>query len=118
MEERWNAFRASFILGIIWFTWHTPFYFVVAGNNLLWAVGMLVMMTGFRILLSWIYNNTGKSIFTAIVFHTVYNLSLTMNPGYTIPLGPVIFAVLVTIIVVIITRVWDPQTLTHLRKKI
>ncbi len=116
MEERWNATRASLILGIIWFIWHTPFYLIVAGNTLLWAAGALVLMSGFRILLSWIYNNTGKSIFAAILFHVVYNMSQTVIPGYAIPLGPVISAVLVMIIVVIITRVWDPQTLTQLKK--
>jgi len=116
MEERWNAFRASLILGIIWFIWHTPFYLIVGGNPLIWAAGALVLMSGFRILLSWIYNNTGKSIFTAILFHAVYNLSQTVIPGYTSPLGPGIAAVLVIIIVVIITRVWDSQTLTQLRK--
>jgi membrane protease YdiL (CAAX protease family) len=116
MEERWNASRASLILGIIWFTWLTPFYIVVAGNTLLWAAGALVLMIGVRILLSWIFNNTGKSIFSAILFHAIFNVSVTVLPGYTSPLGPVIAAVLVIIILVIITRVWDPQTLTQLRR--
>jgi membrane protease YdiL (CAAX protease family) len=117
MEERWNATRASLILGIIGFTWHTPFYLIVGGNPLIWAAGALVLMSGFRILLSWVYNNTGKSVFSAILFHAVYNVSTTVLPGYTSPLGPGIAAALVIIIVVIITRVWDPQTLTQLRKK-
>jgi len=117
MEERWNASRASLILGIIWFTWHIPFYIFVGGRTLLWAAGQLVSMIGFRILLSWIYNNTGKSLFAAILFHAVSNVPATALPIYSSPFGPVITAVLVIIIVVIITRVWDPQTLTQLRKK-
>jgi membrane protease YdiL (CAAX protease family) len=116
MEERWNATRASLILGIIWFIWHTPFYLIVAGNSLIWAGGALVLMSGFRILLSWIFNNTGKSIFGAILFHAVYNISQTVIPGYTNPLGPGIAAILMIIIVLIVTRVWDPQTLIQLRK--
>jgi membrane protease YdiL (CAAX protease family) len=116
MEERWNATRASIILGIIWFAWHTPFYLIVGGNPLIWAVGALVLMSGYRILASWIYNNTGKSVFSSILFHAVYNLSQTVIPGYTNPLGPGIAAVLVIIIVLIVARVWDPQTLTQMRK--
>ena len=111
MEERWNASRASLILGIIWFTWHSPIYIFAGGQTLLWAAGQLVFMIGMRILLSWIYNNTGKSLFAASLFHAVYNVSVTVLPGFESPLGPGISAVLVIIIVVIITRVWDSQTL-------
>jgi len=74
-------------------------------------------MIGLRILLGWIYNNTGKSLFAAILFHAVSNVPVTVLPVLESPLGPVISAVLVIIIVVIITRVWDPQTLTQLTKK-
>jgi membrane protease YdiL (CAAX protease family) len=116
MEERWNASRASVILGIIWFTWHSPTYIIVGGQPLLWAAGQLVFMIGFRILLSWIYNNTGKSLFAAILFHAVFNVSVTVLPGFENSLGRVISAVLVMIIVVIIDRVWDSQTLTQFRK--
>ncbi len=77
----------------------------------------MVFMVGFRILLSWIYNNTGKSLFAVILCHAVYNVSVTVLPGFQSPLGPGIAAVLVMILVVILTRVWDHQTLTELRRK-
>jgi len=32
MEERWNASRASIILGIIWATWHFPIYIFAGGH--------------------------------------------------------------------------------------
>lgn len=112
MEERWNAFRASLILGIIWAAWHIPIYVFVGGQTLLWTAGQVLVMIGLRILLGWIYNNTGKSLFAAILFHAVYNVPVTVLPIFENPLGPVITAVLVIITVVIITKVWDPQTLT------
>ncbi|NIS67673.1 MAG: CPBP family intramembrane metalloprotease [Proteobacteria bacterium] len=34
MEERWNASRASLILGIIWFIWHIPVYIFAGGQTL------------------------------------------------------------------------------------
>lgn len=116
MEERWNAFRASLILGIIWAAWHIPIYVFVGGQTLLWTAGQVLVMIGLRILLGWIYNNTGKSLFAAILFHAVYNVPVTVLPIFENPLGPVITAVLVIITVVIITKVWDPQTLTQLRR--
>ena len=116
MEERWNASKASPILGIIWAAWHIPLYIFVVEQTLLWAAGQLVVVIGFRILLVWIYNNTGKSLFAVILCHAVSNVPPAALPVYASPLGPVITAVLVMIIVVIITRVWDFQTLTQLRK--
>ncbi len=117
MEERWNAFGASLILGIIWFTWHVPIYIFIGGRPLLWAAGQLVFMVGFRVLLSWIYNNTGKSFFAVILCHAVYNVAVTVLPGFERPLGPGISAVLLMIIVVTLIWVWDHQTLTELRRK-
>jgi hypothetical protein len=36
---------------------------------------------GGRILIVWIYNNTGFSVFAAILFHTMANLGVTFYPG-------------------------------------
>jgi len=117
MEERWNAFRASLILGIIWASWHLPIYIFVGGQTLLWTAAQFLYVIGLRILLSWIYNNTGKSLFAAILFHAVSNVPATALPVYSSPFGPVIAAILVIIIAVIIASLWDLQTLTQFRKK-
>jgi len=116
MEEQWNAFRASLILGIIWAAWHIPIY-TLGEHTLLWMAGQSLVLVGSRILIVWIYNNTGKSLFATILFHAIDNVAMITLSVLTAPLGPVISAVLVIIIVVIITRVWDLQTLTQLRKK-
>jgi membrane protease YdiL (CAAX protease family) len=116
MEERWSAFRASLILGIIWAVWHIPLWLFVVKQTLLWTAGQMLVVIGLRVLLSWIYNNTGKSLFAAILFHAVSNVPPAATPVYASPLGPVLSAVLVIIIVLIITRVWDLKTLTELRK--
>lgn len=117
MEKRWNAFRASIILGIFWASWHVPIYMFVGGQTLLWTTGQFLFLIGLRILLSWIYTNTGKSLFAAILFHAASNVPMTVLPAFTSPLGTVMAAVMVIITIVIITRVWDLQTLTRLRKK-
>jgi hypothetical protein len=117
MEDRWNASRASLILGIIHATWHIPLWIFVVEQTLSWVAGQLLVIIGLRIIQVWIYNNTGKSLFATILFHAVYNVAVAALPVYETPLGPVISAVLMIIIVVIIMMVWDPQTLTQLRKK-
>ena len=115
MEERWNAFKASLILGIIHAAWHIP-AFLNARNTLLWIVGQSLVLIGLRILQVWIYNNTGKSLFAAILFHAVYNVPTLALPVYGPPLGPVITAIFVIIIVVIVTMLWDHETMAKFRK--
>jgi membrane protease YdiL (CAAX protease family) len=117
MEERWNAVWASLILGIIWGLWHVPTYLFAGGRTLLWTAGQVGTMIGLRILFGWIYNNAGKSLFAVILIHVVYNLSVTLLPVFEKPLGPVLFAILVMIIVVIIVALWDHRTWTRLRRE-
>jgi membrane protease YdiL (CAAX protease family) len=116
MEKRWYAFKASIVLGIIWAIWHIPI-FIFGGHSLLWIAGQFLVLVGWRILIVWVYNNTRKSLFGTILFHAVGNVAVTMLPILTVPIGPVISAVLVTIIVVIILKVWDFQTFTKMKTK-
>jgi membrane protease YdiL (CAAX protease family) len=116
MEKRWYAFKASIVLGIIWAVWHIPI-FIFGGHLLLWMAGQFLVLVGWRILIVWVYNNTRKSLFGTILFHAVGNVAVTMLPILTVPIGPVISAVLVTIIVVIILKVWDFQTFTKMKTK-
>jgi membrane protease YdiL (CAAX protease family) len=111
MEEQWYAFKASLVLGIIWAAWHIPI-FIFGGHPLLWSAGQFLFLVGWRILIVWVYNNTGKSLFGTILFHTVGNVAGTILPILKDPLGPVISAVFVIIIIVFILKVWDFHTLT------
>jgi membrane protease YdiL (CAAX protease family) len=116
MEERWNASKAGLILGVIWAVWHIPLSVFVVEQSLVWAAAQVLVHLGFRVLLVWVYNNTGKSLFAVILCHGVSNVIPAALRVLASPGGPVISAVLVIVIAVIITRVWDPKTLIEWRK--
>ena len=116
MEERSKAFKASLILGIIHAAWHIPVFLFVTKQSLLWVTGQVLVLIGLRILQVWIYNNTGKSLFAAILFHAAYNVPTMALPVYGSPLGPVISAIFVIIIVIIVLIFWDSETMTNFRK--
>jgi hypothetical protein len=42
-----------------------------------------------RVIIVWLCNNTGRSVFIAVIFHTMMNLSEYMFPNYGIALRPV-----------------------------
>jgi hypothetical protein len=59
----------------------------------------------------WIFNNTGKSVFAVILFHTMINISPYLIPDYGSHYDPFIFAVLLFITVLVITFLWGTKTL-------
>jgi hypothetical protein len=74
----------------------------------------LDFVTG-RILYVWLYNNTGKSLFAAIVFHAMANVSFVLFPNYGSGYDPAIGGAIVAITAVIVTFVWGSQTLARYR---
>jgi membrane protease YdiL (CAAX protease family) len=114
MEERWNALVASIILGIIWATWHIPLY-ILSGQGPLRIIVQLISLIAIRALIIWIYKNTGKSVFAAILIHAVYNVcTLTIASFYT-SLGHLITSIFIIVAAVIVALLWDPETLAHYR---
>ena len=113
MQERWGAFKATLILGIIWSIWHVPFFIVMAENAA--AAGLTFCLVGLRFLLVGIYNNTGKSVFAAILLHAMYNVSNSMFPNFNVPLGVVYTAGLLLVAAVLVVS-FDKALKTSLAK--
>ena len=114
MQERWNALRASLILGIIWATWHVPLY-VLAGLDPVWIAGQLLSLIAIRTLIVWVYNNTGRSVFAAILFHAVYNLCTMMITSFYTSLGHSMTSVFIILTALIVAFFWDFETLAQIR---
>jgi len=114
MQERWRALIASLILGIIWAAWHIPLY-IFAGLDPLWIAGQLLSLIGIRTLIVWIYNNTGKSVFAAVLFHAVYNVCTIMITSFYTSLGHLLTSIFIIISAVIFVFLWGPETLAQYR---
>lgn len=118
LQSRYSALSSSLILGFIWSIWHFPLNFTTGVGPqysliLQLLIGTIVTITATSVLFTWIYNNTGKSILAAILFHTSLNLS-------TFKLFPVFendsirfYLIFVVAAAVIITAIWGKQTLTE-----
>ncbi len=113
MQERWSAFTASFILGSVWALWHVIPW--LEANTPAWVAGQCFSTIGLRILIVWLYNNTGRSVFAAIVFHDMINVSEFLFPNYGSHYDPVISGAITAVIVVIVTFFWGPKTLARYR---
>jgi len=82
LQNRWGAVASSVVLSLFWCVWHFhPMSFPILRPIAPWYVLNIIPFT---ILLTWIYNNTGKSLLMAALFHTVSNVC-----DWIIPTSPV-----------------------------
>lgn len=114
LQNRFGALKSSIILGIFWAIWHIiPYYQAQQTAN--WIIWQCIGTVFLRIIMVWIFNNTSKSVFAMILFHTMLNISPYLIPNYGSHYDPFIFCVLLSIVVLAIVLLWDAKTLTRFR---
>jgi len=114
MQDRWSALKSSIIMGSVWAIWHAVPY-IQTHNTLKWIVWQCFFTIAARVLIVWLYNNTGKSILPAILFHTMINVSWAVFPSYGSHYDPAISGGIIIITAVIITFLWGTTTLARFR---
>ncbi|PZV18888.1 MAG: CPBP family intramembrane metalloprotease [Pseudanabaena sp.] len=118
MQDRFGALSAGILIGIPWAVWHYP-SIIQQGHNLTWIAWATLGTVAVRILIVWIYNNTGKSLFACILFHTFMNLGRPLFPrdGIHNPLVdyPEIHYSIIAIAASIVVFLWGAKTLDQYR---
>jgi hypothetical protein len=114
MQNRWGALRASLVLGSVWAVWHYV-ALAQADRSVAWiAWWSLYSVTG-RVIIVWLYNNTGQSVFAAALFHMMTNVSWQLFPVNGSYFDPRVTGLILALVVVIIIVVWEPRTLARYR---
>ena len=115
MQERWSALTTGIILGSVWGMFHVvP---DIQANHGLWWIAWQhgVYAVALRILIVWLYNNTGKSVFAAILVHDTDNVSWSLFPNYGSHYDPAVMGAITAIAAVIVTFLWGSRTLARYR---
>jgi hypothetical protein len=68
-----------------------------------------------RVLIVWVYNNAGKSVFAATLFHASSNVSWQLFPNQGSHWDPRIGATTVLVAAAAVTYLWGPKTLSRFR---
>jgi hypothetical protein len=71
--------------------------------------GLMLSTTLVSVLFTWLYNNTGGSIFAALLFHTMFNWSHYLFPTLGSDRASLILFLFLFIAVAIILIVWGPK---------
>jgi hypothetical protein len=112
MQNRWNALRASVLLGLVWAAWHIVLL-VQADRSPAWIAWQSLTGVASRVLLVWLYNNTGKSVFAAALCHAMQNVSWQLFPNQGSHYDPRVTGLIAALAAAIVTVVWGPRTLSR-----
>lgn len=105
LQANYNALISSIILGFIWGFWHLPLFFMPEGSLYNSFFVLLFSTILVSILFTWIYNNTNGSILTALIFHTMLNLSIFIFPVTMSTLGNIYSLILLIIAIIIVKKI-------------
>lgn len=115
MQARWGALGASLMLGAVWAIWHVIPWFE-AGNSASWVMWQVVFTVATRVVIVWIYNNTGKSVLAATLYHAMINVTTFLYPIYGSYYNPEVTGLIVIVFAVAIALLWRSKTLASLKR--
>ena len=119
-QGRWSAFTASVMVGIMWASLHAPVW-ALAGQSLAWCAWQWLYVVALRVLMTWIYNNTGKSLFAMDLVHpglfVWWYLWPVSGAGLSMPslYDPRSLALIAVALAAIVTWLWGAETLARFR---
>lgn len=114
MQQRWNALQTGLLVGLVAVLWHlSPMLMMHLSPT--WITWSCRYAVAARILIVWLFNNMGQSVFAVALLHATLTLShmlfqvngshLDMGMG-----GPVM-----ALTAAIVILVWGPSTLARWR---
>lgn len=112
MQDRWGALPAAIFLGLLWAIWHIA-PLVQAHRSPIWIAWWCLGTVAARILIVWLYNNTGKSVFAATAFHTMVNISWQLFPINGSYFDPRVNGLMMVVAAAVVIVVWGPQSLAQ-----
>jgi CAAX protease family protein len=114
MQDRWGALGAGILLGLVWAAWHVVPLMEVH-RSFAWIAWHSLFTVALRVLIVWLYNNAGKSVFAAALVHTMSNLSWQLFPIHGSYYDPRVTGLIVALAAAVVTVVWGPRTLARYR---
>jgi membrane protease YdiL (CAAX protease family) len=66
-----------------------------------------------RVIIVWLYNNTGKSVFVAALFHAMINLTWQVFPINGSYYDPRVTGLITALVAVAVVIVWGSRTLVR-----
>jgi hypothetical protein len=79
LQDRWGALAASLLLGVVWAVIHfVPL--LQANRSAEWIAWWSLGTVATRVIMVWLFNGAGRSVFAASLYHTTQNVSWQLYP--------------------------------------
>jgi uncharacterized protein len=120
LQARRSALEAGILTGIIWASLHAPVW-ALAGQSLDWCVWQWIYVVALRVLMTWVYNNAGRSLFAMDLLHpglfVWWYLWPVSGTGLSMPAlyEPRNLALIASVLAATATYLWGPKTLAEYR---
>jgi membrane protease YdiL (CAAX protease family) len=114
LQTRYTALQTGLFVGLLWAAWHFPAY-LQTQHGARWIAWQCAQTVLARLLMVWLSNNAGGSVFIAIVFHMMINVSEFMFPDYGSHYDPFLNTMVMAVSVGLALFLWGFQTLNQFR---
>ena len=120
MQERYSALETGLLLGVVWAGYHIPGFLISGYYPPGWILWHAIYTVAARVLFVWIYNNSGKSLFSMALCHWTFGLFWSLWPQDNLQKAvpfykPQITAVAAVLYVLVVVYLWGPKTLARFR---
>lgn len=112
LQDRFGALGGALLLGVVWSVWHfIPLLSVQRSLDFIawWSLGTVA----YRVIITWLYNNTGKSVFVAVLFHAMINVTWQLFPIDGSYYDPRVTSLISAAVAVVVVIGWGPRTLVR-----
>ena len=81
LQQHYSALTSGILLGLIWAGYHIPSFIISGYYSAEWIFWHALYTIAGRILFVWIYNNSGRSLFSMALLHSTFGLFWTLLPA-------------------------------------
>lgn len=117
LQERWGALGAALGVGAVWAVWHWP-ALLQAHRSVSWIAWWTLSTVATRVIMVWLFDNTGRSVFAMALFHMMSNLGWQLFPVNGSYFDQPSVAIIMAAVAVVIVVVHEPGTLTRSRSRV
>jgi membrane protease YdiL (CAAX protease family) len=115
-----SALTSGVLSGLIWASYHVPGFAISGYYSFEWMFWHAIYTVATRVMFVWVYNNSGRSLFSMALMHTTFGVFWTLLPATenlqeaTPYYDPRIAALVAVACAAIVTSLWGSATLAQL----
>lgn len=108
LQARLSPLSSGLVLGGVWAIWHViAMLEMPAGHDIGWIVLQCANQVVGRVLIVWLYNASGRSVFAATALHATLNVTtLSLFPVNGSHYDPLVADIVLLLITVMVVAVW------------